>query len=54
MIMNNISIELGDMNATFAKAETTYDEIKKYAAKHDDEMKVLNLNILIDKEKMWH
>ena len=36
----NVTIELDDMDITFAETKATYDEIKKYVAEHNAGMKV--------------
>ncbi len=47
----NVTIELDDMDITSAETKATYDEIKKYVAEHNDEMKVSSLYISQVKKK---
>ncbi len=47
----NVTIELDDVDITSAETKATYDEIKKYVAKHNDGMKVSNLYIAQIKQK---
>ena len=47
----NVTIELDDVDITFAETKSTYDEIKKYVAEHNAGMKVSNLYIPQVKKK---
>ena len=47
----NVTIELDDVDITSAEIKAIYDEIKKYASKHNAGMKVSNLYISQVKRK---
>ena len=47
----NVRLDMGEMNLTAAESKATYEEIKKYVAKHNDGMKVSNLYIAQVKRK---
>ena len=47
----NITIELDNVDITYAETKATYDEIKKYVAEHNAGMKVSNLYISQVKRK---
>ena len=46
-----VEIDLDELDATSAETKTTYEEIKKYVAEHNDGMKVSNLYIAQVKKK---
>ena len=41
----NVTLDMDEMDLTAAERKATYEEIKKYVAKHNDGMKVSNLYI---------
>ena len=47
----NVKLDMDEMDITSAESKTTYEEIKKYLAEHNDGMKVTNLYIAQVKKK---
>ena len=47
----NVTLDMDEMDLTAAERKATYEEIKKYVAKHNDGMKVSNLYIAQIKQK---
>ena len=47
----NVTLDMDEMDLTAAERKATYEEIKKYVAKHNDGMKVSNLYIAQVKAK---
>ena len=47
----NVTLDMDEMDLTAAERKATYEEIKKYVAKHNDGMKVSNLYIAQVKRK---
>ena len=47
----NVRLDMDEMDLTAAESKATYEEIKKYVAKHNDGMKVSNLYIAQIKQK---
>ena len=47
----NVTLDMDEMDLTVAESKATYEEIKKYVAKHNDGMKVSNLYIAQVKRK---
>ena len=47
----NVRLDMDEMDLTAAERKATYEEIKKYVAKHNDGMKVSNLYIAQIKQK---
>ena len=47
----NVRLDMDEMDLTAAERKATYEEIKKYVAKHNDGMKVSNLYIAQVKAK---
>ena len=47
----NVRLDMDEMDLTAAERKATYEEIKKYVAKHNDGMKVFNLYIAQIKQK---
>ena len=47
----NVRLDMDEMDLTAAERKATYEEIKKYVAKHNDGMKVSNLYIAQVKRK---
>ena len=47
----NVTLDMDEMDLTAAERKATYEEIKKYVAKHNDGMKVSNLYIVQVKAK---
>ena len=47
----NVKLDMDEMDLTAAESKATYEEIKKYVAKHNDGMKVSNLYIAQIKQK---
>lgn len=45
------TVDMDEMDLTAAESKATYEEIKKYVAKHNDGMKVSNLYIAQVKRK---
>ena len=47
----SVTLDMDEMDLTAAERKATYEEIKKYVAKHNDGMKVSNLYIAQIKQK---
>lgn len=47
----NVRLDMDELDLTAAESKTTYEEIKKYVAEHNDGMKVSNLYIAQVKRK---
>ena len=47
----NVTLDMDELDLTAAESKTTYEEIKKYVAEHNDGMKVSNLYIAQVKRK---
>jgi len=47
----SVKLDMDEMDLTSAESKATYEEIKKYVAKHNDGMKVSSLNIAQVKAK---
>ena len=47
----NVTVDMDEMDLTAAESKATYEEIKKYVAEHNDDMKVTNLYIAQVKAK---
>lgn len=47
----SVKLDIDEMDLTSAESKTTYEEIKKYVAEHNDGMKVSSLNIAQVKRK---
>ena len=47
----NVRLDMDELDLTSAESKATYEEIKKYVAKHNDGMKVSNLYIAQIKQK---
>ena len=47
----SVRLDMDEMDLTSAESKTTYEEIKKYVAEHNDGMKVSNLYIAQIKRK---
>ena len=47
----NVTVDMDELDVTSAESKATYEEIKQYAAEHNDGMKVSNLYIAQVKQK---